>query len=62
MMHEQVVNLPDGRSYKLPDPVELPDLNDPRVLAAQLAEARYVVRETRKQRRLYWLHQIFPWL
>jgi hypothetical protein len=47
---------------KLPEPVVLPDINDPVVYAALLKKAEQDMKKTRRIRRHYMLRQIFmPW-
>ena len=51
-----------GVPYKLPKPAVLPDLSDDKVFAEYLAKAEERAKHARRSRRLYWLHQLFPWL
>jgi len=60
-MTQQVT--PDkARGYTLPEPIVLPDFTDEAVFREYRKRAELCARETRRTRRRYWLHQLFPWL
>lgn len=48
--------------YDLPKPASLPDLSDGEVFAKYQKRAEACARDARRTRRLYWIHQLFPWL
>jgi len=59
---EGAVKFDRPAGYKLPEPIVLPDLSDDKVWADLKKKAEQCERESRRTRRKYWLHQIFPWL
>jgi len=59
---EGAVEFDRPAGYKLPEPILLPDLSDDKVWADLKKKAEQCERESRRTRRKYWLHQIFPWL
>ena len=59
---EGAVEFDRPAGYMLPEPIVLPDLSDDKVWADLEKKAEQCERESRRTRRKYWLHQIFPWL
>jgi len=59
---EGAVEFDRPAGYKLPEPIVLPDLSDDKVWDDLKKKAEQCERESRRTRRKYWLHQIFPWL